>query len=88
MVIHVPFLLANPSFCVYTNRVPNPPCNQPPAQLSPMLDLPATVAELEWRSWEEGEVTECLVYLMGYRNFRVPDEWAAYVPSMDHLMRM
>lgn len=69
-------------------EMPNPPRYKPPAQVSPMLDLPATVAELAWHSWEEGEVAESLVYLMGYRDFRIPDEWAAYVPSMDHLKRL
>ncbi|CAK9089135.1 unnamed protein product, partial [Durusdinium trenchii] len=55
----------------------------PPAK--PDVHLIAVVAELVWSSWDEGELEDALLYMMGSSRCRIPAEWAQHVPTAEHL---
>lgn len=55
------------------------------SEARPVTDLLGVVAELEWSSWEEGEIEDVLLYLMGSSRLVIPAEWVQYVPTAEHL---
>lgn len=55
------------------------------SQARPVTALPSVVAELPWSTWEETDLEDCLLYLMGSDRLKIPAEWAAHVPTPDHL---
>lgn len=55
------------------------------SEAKPDVHLIAVVAELVWSSWDEGELEDALLYMMGSSRCRIPAEWAQHVPTAEHL---